>query len=251
MIDIASNKEIDAGSRARKKRPDGNDPNRYKNLEKWSYQKWAWEFLRRNAEFISECKRVRNGTDAEKLAVAKQFELKKFKMYSENYKGTSGIPRFSMGSISSWTNLDCDNTEDHRVAVRLGLGQVLVRFNLPPVIQDIKALEKQFRLAEQRIKKRLAIYEKIIKKEAAVHKHKAMNFGIYIRLLDLLNAGKPPQECAEQVFPSKIDKGRRGKYLHQSVRDPIEAALWMAKEGYLYLSILEGTPKGKGIPIRH
>ncbi len=27
------------------KRPDGADTDRYRNLEKWSYRKWAWEFL--------------------------------------------------------------------------------------------------------------------------------------------------------------------------------------------------------------
>ena len=233
-----------------KKRPDGIGAARYLNLEKWSYKKWAWEFLRRNEYFIVECKRVRNGTDADKQAVADQFGLKKFKRYSEKYKGTSGIPRFSMGSISSWTNLDCDNAEDRRIGIRLGYGQVLVRFNLPPVIQDVKALDKQLRLAEQRIKKRLAMYEKIIKKEAAVHKHKAMNFGIYIRLLDLLNAGKSPLECAKQIFPSKVLDKQTDNYLVQDVKDPIEAAKKMAEEGYHYLSILKGTPKGKGIPVK-
>lgn len=241
--------DVEGGKARAKKRPDGSDSDRYKNLEKWSYREWAWEFLRRNSDFIVECKRVRNGTDAEKLAVAEQFGLKKLKMYSENNKGTSGSPRFSMGSISSWTNLDCDNAEDRRLAIRLGYGQVLVRFNLPPVIQDIKALDKQFRLAEQRIKKRLAVYEKIIKKEAAIHKHKPMNFGIYIRLLDLLNAGKSPLECAQQVFPSKVKDARTDNYLRQDVKAPIDAAKKMAEEGYLYLSILKGRPKGKDITV--
>jgi hypothetical protein len=123
-------------SRKIKSRPDGTEVDRYKNLEKWSYRKWAWEFLRRNSNFIAECKRVERGTDKEKYAVADRFGLKRFKMYSEQYKGTSGYPRFAMGSISSWTNLDCDNAVDRRVNVNLGYGQVLVRFNLSPVIQD-------------------------------------------------------------------------------------------------------------------
>src|SRR3989338_6346386 len=228
-------------------RPDGTDVGRYRNLNKWSYRKWAWEFLRRNTSFIAECKRVRNGTEADRQAVADQYGLKKFKMYSENYRGASGMPRFSMGSISSWTNLDCDNAEDRRIGIRLGYGQVLVRFNLPPIIQDIKALDKQLRLVELRIKKRLAKYEKIIEKESALHKHKAMNFGIYIRLLDLLNAGKTPQECAELVFSSRKEIGGRGKYLHHIVNEPIESAMRMADEGYLYLSVLKEMPKGKGI----
>lgn len=249
MTDIAGVKEENIKIRTKKKRPDGTDTTRYENFEKWSYRQWAWEFLRRNSEFIAECKRVRNGTDAEKQAVAKQFELKKFKMYSEKYKGASGIPQFSMGGISSWTNLDCDNEEDRLLTIRMSHGQVLVRFNLAPVIKDVKALDKQLRLAERRMKKRLAIYEKLIEKEAAVHKHKAINFGMYIRLLDLLAEGKKPLECAKLIFPSKVNDGRTDQYLRQDVKAPIAAALKLADEGYIYLSILKGRPQGKGIPV--
>ncbi|MBI4807736.1 MAG: hypothetical protein HY799_02125 [Nitrosomonadales bacterium] len=248
MANVAGSKDISKSSGA-KKRPDGVDTNRYKNLEKWSYRKWAWEFLRRNPEYIAECKRLRSGTDAEKLAVAQQFGLKKFKEYSEGYKGPSGMPRFSMGSISSWTNLDCDNTDGRRVAIRLGYAQVLVRFNLAPVIQEKKALDKQFRMAEQRIKKRLAVYEKIITKEAASHKYKAVSFGIYIRLLDLLNAGASPLECAQQVFPGKVNNAQTENYLRQAVKNPINSAKKMAEEGYLHLSVLKGKPNGKRIPL--
>lgn len=249
MADSPSSKKIDVGSGAKNKRPDRNNPGRYKNLENWKYRKWAWEFLRRNTEFISECKRVESGTDAEKLAVAKLFELKKFKMYSEKYKGASGIPQFSMGSISSWTNLDCNSEEDRQILIRISPGQVLVRFNLAPVIKDVKALDKQLRLAERRVKKRLTVYEELIKKEAAVHKHKAMNFGMYIRLLDLMAGGKKPLECAKLIFPSKVSDGRTDHYLRQDIKAPIAAALKLANEGYIYLSVLEGKPEGKGIPV--
>lgn len=249
MTKTQDSKEIVTVSEAKIKRPDGTDLGRYKNLEKWNYRKWAWEFLRRNAEFISECRRVKSDTDAEKLAVAKQFELKKFKMYSEKYKGASGIPQFSMGSISSWTNLDCKSKEDRHVSIRMSHGQVLVRFNLAPVIKDVKALDKQLRLAEKRVQKRLTLYEKLIEKEAAVHKHKAMNFGMYIRLLDLMAEGKTPLECAKLIFPSKVSDGQTDHYLRQDVKAPIAAALKLANEGYIYLSILAGKPEGKGILV--
>lgn len=233
----------------KEKRPDGTDPTRYKNIEKWSYQKWAWEFLRRNEDFISECKRIEYGTEIDKQAVAKQFELKKFKTYSESYKGGNGCPRFLLGSISSWTNLDSDPNNQNRVTTRLCHGQVLIRFDLASVISDRKALDKQLRLAEARIKKRLVAYEKQTHKEAAVHKMKAMNFGIYIRLLDCLSLGKTPLECAKLIFPSKVSDGQTDHYLRQAVKAPIAAALKLADEGYIYLSILAGKPDGKGIPV--
>lgn len=240
-------KSINASSWA--KRPDGTDPQRYKGLEKWRYRRWAWEFLRRNSAYITECNKVRNGSDAEKLAVADQFGLKKFKMYSDSYKGKAGYPQFSMGSISSWTNLDSDIAKDRRVSIRLAHGQVLVRFNLESAIQDIKALEKQLRLAKQRIEKRLSVYEQILNKKAALHKHSVSVFGRYIRLLDLISAGKQPQECAEHIYISRVEIGRKGKYLTPVIDKSIEKAEWFAVEGYRYLSVLKGVPKSKGIPL--
>lgn len=246
MADVVESKKI-VGKKKRK-RPDGTDPARYKKLEELSYREWAWEFLRRNDEFIAECKRVDNCNQDEKQAVARQFELKEFKRYSEQYKGGSGSPRFNFGSISHWISSEINNTKGRLSRIRICPGQVAVRFNLASMIKDKKVLEKQLRLAKLVITRNLALYEKKINKEAKTHKHKGMNFGLYIRLLDCLASNKPPHECSKYIYPNK------GKYLTESdlnrlVKDPIEAAKNMASEGYLYLSILKGRPKGKGIPL--
>jgi len=247
MASVANGKEGDR--KAKKTRPDGTDRDRYKNLEKWSYRKWAWEFLRRNHEFITECKRVKGGTEKEKQSVAQQFGLKQYKPYTERYRGESGTPKFVIGSISSWTNLDCDKNDGRLAPIRIGHGQVLIRFDLASAIDDKKALDKQLRLAEQRIKKRMAAYERVIKRAAEVHKFKAVNFGIYIRLLDHLALNKTPLECAKLVFPSRVKEGRTDNYLRMDVKDPIKAAKKLANEGYRYLSVLTKKPDGKGIPI--
>ncbi len=48
-------------------RPDGLSIDRYKGHEKWSYRRWAWEFLRRNKDFIKACEALdrKEGTEEE------------------------------------------------------------------------------------------------------------------------------------------------------------------------------------------
>ena len=55
-------------------RPDGLSIARYKGHETWSYRRWAWEFLRRDDDFIRACAAVdhNEGTEPE---VAKEFHL--------------------------------------------------------------------------------------------------------------------------------------------------------------------------------
>ncbi len=231
-----------------KKRPDGTDPDQYENLNNSTYRKWAWEFLRRNPKFVEACIKVKAGSEEEKLAIAQEFGLKQFKKYTEGYKGESGYPKFSIGSISSWSNLESDKGKCRLAQIKIGAGQILIRFDLVSAIKDKKALDKQLYLAKQRLAKRVAEYEKVIQKESKVHKHKALNFGIYIRLLDCLDKGKTPLECAKLVFPLKGD-GRTNLQLQSDVKDPINAAKKFAEEWYIYLSILPGKPKGKGIPL--
>lgn len=250
MTDVVVSEIPGVGENEKKNRPDGTDLDRYKNLEKWSYRRWAWEFLRRNVEFTAECKRVDEGTEADKLAVAKQYGLKVFKRFSEGFKGKSGPPKFNIGSISYWQNLGEDKENSRLVPIRIGHGQLVIRFDLASALIDQKALDKQFRLAEQRARKNLALYEKLVSKDAAVHKYKALNFGIYIRLLDYLALKKSPLECAKLVFPTKVANGTTDHYLSQDVKCPIEAAIKLADEGYLYLSVLKGKPNGKGVLLK-
>jgi hypothetical protein len=251
MGNAANAKKISMIKKEKRERPDGTDLSRYKNIEKWSYKKWAWEFLCRNNDFIAACKKIESSVDQknEIEAVAKQFGLKSFKSCTEKYKGESGYPQFSMGSISSWTNLDAEKDKKRQVSIRICAGQVVIRFNLVSAIEDRKSLDKQIRLAEIRLKNRLVSYEKLIQKEAKTHKYKVINFGIYIRLLDYMDKGKSPLECAKLVFPSKVADSRTDNYLRMDVKDPIKAANKLANEGYLYLSVLKGRPKAKCIRL--
>ena len=98
--------------KAKKKRPDGTDVERYIGMEKWSYRRWAWEFLRRNEQFLAACKRANSAeSNDEKAKVAAEFGLKRYKPYTESFTGASGKPLFAAGSISSWSQLDIEKDE--------------------------------------------------------------------------------------------------------------------------------------------
>ena len=62
------------------KRPDGLSLDRYKGHEKWSYRRWAWEFLRRNEDFIAACDAL-NRNEKTEIEIAEEFHLADFKHY--------------------------------------------------------------------------------------------------------------------------------------------------------------------------
>lgn len=244
---VSANSRISA-TKTKPKRPNGVDEDRYKGINSWSYRKWSWEFLRRNAKFIAACNRVKGGSEFEKQKVAASFGLRKFKDYRESYRSGAGIPKYEIGSIRSWSSLELNKKETVSKTIKLKSGQVLICFDLAAAIKDKRALDKQLSRASARLEKRLQEYSKITQQVIKSHKAKAMNFGAYIRLLDGTNAGKKPIDCAKLVFKGRAEMVT-DHYLRQAVKSPLEAANDLAREGYLYLSLLDDKPTTKAKKI--
>lgn len=238
MTYISDSKQETTKKKLRRKRPDGTDIVKYKNTDKWRLKRWAWEFLCRNSKFIADCKKCKLGTDEEKLEVAKRFGLKKFKYYSEFYKGESGFPLFDLGSVSYIRNFELDGGRK-KVRSSLSIGQVFLRFDLESALQDKDALNAQVASAKKLLNLLLVSYaEKHNKSIPATTSRKARidKFKEYIRLLDLLHAKKSPVECARYLYPAKAEDGRHGSDdLRGAVKKPIIAANAMANNGYKYL----------------
>lgn len=250
MMNDLESKEVVVSKKLKQKRPDGFDVGRYRNLKNWSYRQWAWEFLRRNVDFIEACKKVSSDTDEEKMSVAQKFGLKKFKKYTESYKGVSGYPIFSTGSITSFSNLDCDKNSIRRKKIAIKAGQVVIRFDLASATKDIRVLEKQLRMAKKKlIKARDRYAEKMNDKPQILCKPKSVNFGIYLRLLDHLAGGKTPVECARLIHQNKVKERYTDDQLRQLVKDQITSAKEYADKKYLDLSLLDKKSKGKKIML--
>lgn len=233
--------------KARVSRPDGVDLTRYKGLKNWSYRRWAWEFLRRNEEFIEACGRVEHATDDEKQIVADTFGLSKFKSFKDKYRAQKNKTIFSTDEIGSWSNLNKDINRKLK-PIKIQPGQVLIRFDLASAIVDKKALEKQLQLAEKRLRQRLISYASELKITPASHNHKIVTFGIYLRILDLLADKKTDIECAQAIFP-KETQGKDSNEVRFHVKNRKTQALSYANIKYRFLALLEGKPKGKEVSL--
>lgn len=256
-IDLEKNLAPDElPKRKKRKRPDGTDVERYAGCEKWSYRRWAWEFLRRNEHFRAACKAADVSDQANvKARIAAEYGLKCYKSYKEGYVSESGRPIFAAGSITSWSYLDCENDESKRLRVSLNGGQVLIRFDVASALSDIQILEKQIRLADSRLRKRLKSIEVQLNKEAMVRRNKVSTFGHYLRLLDLRAAGTTLVESGKIISRRNSDNLTNGKHtltkedLASQTSKQESRAIEYATELYRYLAVLKGRPFVKNIPL--
>ena len=242
--------------RKKRKRPDGTDVERYVGCEKWSYRRWAWEFLRRNEHFQAACKAAdTSGQANDKAKIAAEYGLKRYKSYREGYVSESGRPIFAAGSITSWSHADCENDGSRRVRVSLDGGQILIRFDVASALSDVQILEKQIRLADSRLRKRLKSIEVQLNKEAMVRRNKVSTFGHYLRLLDLRAAGTTLVESGKTI--SRRNADNLAKKQHTLTKEDLASqtskqesrALEYATELYRYLAVLKGRPSIKSIPL--
>ncbi len=122
IAEMPANEDTETARPKRKTRdrPDGTDPERYKGRERWSYKRWAWEFLRRNEKFKTECEQADSSASIEEKArIASEFGLRSYKSYKEPYKGKSGWPRFTIGLVTIISHLNRDQNQDRKVRLQL------------------------------------------------------------------------------------------------------------------------------------
>jgi hypothetical protein len=217
-------------------RPDGADRSRYKNLEKWSHRRWAWEFLRRNQRFIDACEKVMHGSEEDKLEIALNFGLKRYKSPADSYRGKFGLPKFNIGGISYFPNPRPNDSDVRKIKTTLDVGDVLIRFDLLSAFDDVKALTKQLQRAEVILNEQLKEFSEQFGLVPASHSHKVGTFLTYLRLLDALASGKTPIQCAEMLYPDQsIKKDSVEKRL--LVKNQIVAANEYANNKYRSLSV--------------
>lgn len=252
---------LESQAKRNRKRHDGTDASKYEKTNKWSHKRWAWEFLKRNVDFIADCKKYKRGTNEEKQEIAQKYGLKSFKSSSEPYaaKSVSGYPKFRIGSVSGIKNIEpnlCTESKNYefdfgdserssskseniysskKVRSSLGIGQVFIRFDLESVTMDERALKKQLTSAEVILKKWLKLYAENRNIKLKSHRARVDLFPKYIRILDLLHAKKTPLDCANILYPSKVKEKCGPDEMRESVKDEINAAKDMASDGYRYL----------------
>jgi hypothetical protein len=231
-------------ARKEDKRPDGTKDERYDGLEKWSYRRWAWEFLRRNEAFIKACKKVRKGTPEQKEAVARQFGLSRFKYYRRGYRKFNKKPKFISDQLWHKANVS-PNKVLRDVPMNLPCGRIVIQFDLNPALMDIKHIDRQRELAatilERALKEYAAAMEQAQPKKLM---HKVPPFGVYLKILDALASGKSTVECAELFYPNSASELDRVEQ-RNLIKNQMYAAREYANTKYLSLALLSGSPNKK------
>ena len=210
----------------KKERPNGKSLEQYKGADTWSRKRWAWEFLRRNVDFLERCKALKKNVP-EALSeedVASQFGLKRFKSAAEPYskKGEFQKPRFVAESVPSYSRL-LDEHPARRVRL-LQAGEVAFILDLDAALLNAASLRKQIAVLTKIAKKRLGELAELRKVEKVpkhrVHENQLLSF---IRILDARAAGMKRQDIFELVFPDEAEQCARKAGTWEDVYSPLEA----------------------------
>lgn len=219
-------------------RPDGRSLEQYKGNEKWSHKRWAWEFLRRNTEFLRQCKMLIEAPDLAPTEeeIAEQFGLKRFKSAKSPYgkKGEFERPRFVAGTVSSYSRL---TEERGRLPRRLQQGEVAFILDLNSALSNAASLKKQIsnvrKIAEKRLRTLAELRNVATVPQYRIHSEKLLP---YLRILDARAAGMTRQAVFKLVLPEEAKVCARKASPWEDTYAPIEIrAKKYAESDYLKL----------------
>lgn len=232
--------------------------NIYKSNQKWSPRRWAWEFLKRNLEFIELCDDARHLTgDAKAVAefsIAKKFQLKKFKDYTENYSPKN--PIFLSTSIYKWKG-GSEKRKPDKTTIRVKLlpGQVVIRFQVDATLNNSRAIKVQLESAKihlERYRDDLINYAKKESQQPEGGEKRTDRFNpqpaVFLRRLKIIDAkrrGLTRNEIYKEVFPDKFKELDGDKdALHDLFKTEIPEATKMLDK-YLEIAAIGFNPKKK------
>ncbi|MGF6780657.1 transcriptional regulator domain-containing protein [Paraburkholderia sp. GAS334] len=187
--------------------PDGMDLNDYQGYERWSNRQWAWEFLRRNEKFRTACidlGRIAVESDEYKKksrSIAKNFKLRHFVHYTTPFKDGKDGPWFNPTRI--WSKIP-SGASSRTVNVQIRKGQVVVRFDLLPALEDERIIKAQIHYAELALEAQLA---KLLESDQAKRSGRRdaeetpEERLAWLRTLDAKFCNVPHSKIYEQVYP--------------------------------------------------
>ncbi|WP_186110798.1 transcriptional regulator domain-containing protein [Burkholderia gladioli] len=230
-------------------RSSGKDVMRYTGYETWSYRRWAWEFLRRNGDFIQACANLPDATDEGRSVceaeVSRRFHLKKFKHCDDPYGRK--LPVFN--EIVYWRAEN--GRSERKLKVALRQDQLLVRFELEPALHARKALNVQLdqvrRVLENQLEE-LANERNIELSRDAFRVGSASDMLRWLRMLDLKLYAKIPgvrargdaltdAQIYQLLFPDESKKKIDDEDCAEAFKDAYRTPMKLAEGDYLKLAI--------------
>ncbi len=205
----------------------------YRETKDWKKKRWAWEFLRRNPEFLAACVEVDKGVKSAE-DVAEKYGLLHFKHCRESYKGDVHAPPKFLGTVIKWRfRLQEEDSEQDRR--RLKVSEMVVVLRLEPCLYNTSSLDAQLRAARcaatKNLKKLAKLRNETLRPGRVTQRHQWVT---YLRILDALANGKTHDEVALLVYAQdyKLDKKTREERV-SFVKERIASARKMARSGYL------------------
>lgn len=252
----------------KQKRPNWRDESSYPSEPaKWSYRRWAWEFLRRNPRYWEECNKI--NTEPDWLAsfeagetvregqgtrmmdlrrneeVARRFGRCELKSCLEAYRDEEDHERLwlseTVEQIRRW------RPSGDEIRMELECGQVAIIFDLNRCIESGRsAMTPLLGHAKEILDRELVAYEKTLPQEqrSKVNRIRRDKLLLWLRLYDAEHSGAERGEMAEILYADRL-KGPARDYQHRitEVRKRISADLKRAREmverGYLGLVPLD------------
>ncbi|MDH1379593.1 transcriptional regulator domain-containing protein [Comamonas aquatica] len=185
----------------------------YPDYKLWNSQRWAWEFLRRNEEFISDCDLINNrNRSKQEQVICDKYGLSFFKNYDDK---NAPYPEFINKVIEAWENED---KKDKKVEINLKHGQMLILFNVDQTLATSFELSAQIKSAREALEqyrddlifsssKDLMDIEEPPKRRSSSPIH----YVRHLKVIDSRNKGVPWARIAKLVFFEKIKNDEKIK----------------------------------------
>lgn len=184
----------------------------YPDYKLWDSQRWAWEFLRRNKNFIDDCKSITRNFSKKEQEIAEKYGLSFFKNYSDI---DAPFPKFINRIINSWKN---EEGKENNVEIELKHGQMLVLFNVDQTLGTSFELRAQIKSATEALEKYRDELIDLIAQDSSINeqppKRRSSSPMHYVRHLKVIDARNkevpvPWAKIAKLVFYEKIKVDER------------------------------------------
>lgn len=178
----------------------------YPNHKLWGNKSWAWQFLKRDKDFISDCKAVEalKGIERklEENKIARKYGLRIFIPYDKKINEVL-YPVILFNPISYWVHEDWSEQEE---ILKTEKEQVVVVFDLLKTLDDKLALDEQVDYIKKILEEQRD--EMIKSNEYSFNKKKkrmwSKNYLRHLKVIDERNKGTKWAEIAKMVFPEGV-----------------------------------------------
>lgn len=261
----------------KQRRPNWRDESSYPSEpEKWSYRRWAWEFLRRNPEYWEECNKVNtepdwlasseagetvregNGTRMMDLhrnkEVARRFGRCELKSCWEAYREEEDRERLwlseTVEEVRRW------GPSGDEIRMELKSGQVAIIFDLNRCVESGRsAMTPLLGHAKEILDRELVAYEMTLPEDrrSKIIKIRRDKLLLWLRLYDAEHSGADRGEMAEVLYSDKLkgpvrDRQHRLTEVRKRISADLKRANEMVESGYLGLVPLDSLQERSSRP---